>query len=196
MSCLRRAASVLLVACAAWSCEREPPGPDESDRAPGAGAGTAARKPEPPLDPVPERRLVELLGKELAGWQLESVTGDRHPLGRAEITSALGVYKRTQGDATQTLSIGIIDGARAPQAYTSFEIAWTTRLENASLGYSRFQLGPDRGVQILSRHPLTVQIHLLVANRFLIQADSEKVEPEVVRAFVEALPLEPLRAWK
>lgn len=148
------------------------------------------------VEPVAHARLVELCAKEVVGWTLKQVVGDEHPLGAARITSALATYTRERDGKTQTLSLGIIDGARTPQAYLSFEVAWKTELSNESLGYSRFEFGRDRIVQMLSRHPLTVQVHALVANRFLVQVDVEKVEPEEVREFVLALPLDALRALK
>ncbi|MBI5432176.1 MAG: hypothetical protein HZA52_05020 [Planctomycetes bacterium] len=158
----------------------------------GRGAPTPIAHGAP--TPIAKSVLVELCPPEVADWKLENVVGDEHPFGRGTFTSALAIYVRTRDEKAQELSLALIDGVRRPQAYASFNVAWGTQLENASLGYSRVSFGPDRGVQILSRHPLTVQVHVLVANRFLIQADTEKVEAEDVRAFVEALPLERIRA--
>ncbi|MCC6407614.1 MAG: hypothetical protein IT453_10625 [Planctomycetes bacterium] len=218
MSRIGRALVPLVLALAASACGDAPrePGGSDGARAPNANApangaatpgaqtpdarGAQASNPggskgaQAAPAPIAKSVLVELCPPEVAGWTLKNVVGDEHPFGRGSLTSALAIYVRTRDEKTQELSLALIDGVRRPQAYASFNVAWGTQLENASLGYSRVTFGPDRGVQILSRHPLTVQYHVLVANRFLIQADTEKVEPEDVRAFVEALPLERIRA--
>lgn len=193
----------LVGVAAAWACDaggaRDTGGHADAaaDANPPSADPNAARELDAPVvEPVPHARLVELCAKEVAGWKLKQVVGDEHPLGVARITSALATYTRERDGKTQTLSLGIIDGARAPQAYLAFDVAWKTELSNESLGYSHIEFGRDRVVQMLSRHPLTVQLHLLVGNRFLVQVDVEKVEPEEARDFALALPLDTLRSFK
>lgn len=199
-------ACVLVGVAVAWACDRDGARDAVADSSDAGASGavnrtsgdpaSAADLAAPGVEPVPHARLVELCGKEVAGWTLKDVVGDEHPLGAGRITSALATYSRERDGKPQALSLGIIDGARAPQAYLAFDVAWKTELSNESLGYTRFEFGRDRVVQMLSRHPLTVQIHALVANRFLVQVDAEKIEPEDARDFVMALPLDLLRAWK
>jgi hypothetical protein len=155
-----------------------------------------AGRSSPPVAAVATEHLAELCAPELAGWQRTKLSTGEHPLLGASLTSALALYTRKVGDADQKLALGLIDGAHQPEAYASFDLAWATRLENASLGYSHFELGPDRGVELLSRHPPTVQLRLLVADRFLVEADAEELAPEDVHAFLAAVPLDRLRALR
>ena len=58
------------------------------------------------------------------------------------------------------------------------------------------EVAGEPAVRILTRHPLSVQVQVLVAGRFLIQTDCTEVEPEELDRFLAGFPFERLRALK
>lgn len=164
---------------------------DEDAVAPNASTASDAG-----VEPVAKERLTSLVPREVDVWKLQSVVGDVHALGRGTISSATAIYTRGSGDTARKVSLAIVDGAHRAAAYANFETAWGTKLENASVAYSHVAIGADRAVQIVTRHPVTVQLHVLLANRVVLQADAEKLAPEELLAFVNALPLDAFRALK
>ncbi len=143
----------------------------------GAKSASAVSEPSPvaqdatPVEPVDPKTLVALFPKTLGEWQLGGVFGDEHALGARRITSAAAYYERNAPgkEKKQRIALVLIDGAKIADAYASFETAWNTKLSNASIAYSHVRIADEPGVELVSHNPPTVQLHLLVEQRFLVQ---------------------------
>jgi hypothetical protein len=165
---------------------------------PNVGDAPAAPKLEPspirslaPLAaPIGAQRLVGHFPQEVGDWTLALVVGGEHPLRKNVITSASGEYHRKRDDGEQRISVVLVDGVGDPEAYASFDVAWRTVLSNPLLAYAHLDLGGSPGVERTSSHPLTVEIQLLVARRFLVQAGAENVEAKDVRQFLKSFPID------
>lgn len=157
--------------------------PRESARAPIAAVS------QPLVEPVAASVLVALVPEMSGGWQREHVFPGEHALLSGRVTSAAATF--TSGE--RKIALTLIDGAGNPEAYRSWRTAASTSLDTPTLAYAKLAIAGEPAVRILTRYPLTAQIHVLVAGRFLVQTDSEELEPEELELFLGGLPLERLK---
>lgn len=154
----------------------------------------AARTPDDPVsrtlvEPVAAAVLAALVPETSGEWTREHVFPGEHALLHGRITSAAATY----ASGERKIALTLIDGAGNPEAYRSWLTAAATSLDTPTLAYARLAIAGEPAVRILTRYPLTAQIHVLVGGRFLVQTDSEELESEELERFLAGLPLERLK---
>jgi hypothetical protein len=157
-----------------------------------AGALATGRASEP----VDFRALRDLLPEELPGLKRTSIEGEKTGAMGFNVSQAEARYESEDG-ANLTLKIsdlGAVSGVAAMAAY-----AWATvevDRENQD-GYERtFSQGGYRGYERYDRSNRSGEVSLLVAGRFVVEADGYNVSAEALKEALEKVNTGALEGMK
>lgn len=208
---LNFAAVACLYACSCGGSEEEatpPPsipadaqpaaagGPGETDTARGGLPGplVAYNASELPAyapvaaQPVDSQALADLILPLNGGWERGMFEHRRVDLPNGAFAHVQAAFSSPEFPGP-LLNVQISDGRGVPGFYQAFEVKWRTEVDDASLTYERFAVQGHPAVQYTTKPSTHTAISVLVAGRFLVDAECETIPPEELRRFLSLIDL-------
>lgn len=139
-------------------------------------------------EPVDFRVLKERMPESIEGLARTSHTGERGGAMGMAVSQAEAVY---EGDDGERLTIKIVDLGNVPQvAMMGYGWALADIDRESDDEYERtMRFQGHRGYEKYNTTSRSGEMNLLVAGRFMVEADGRNVDMDVIRAAVEAVDL-------
>lgn len=208
---LNLAAVACLCACACSGSDEEtsaPPSAPTNAPSEPAGASTGAAAPGDSLpgplvafsaavlpayapvapQPVDSQALADLILPLNGGWERGMFEHRRVDLPNGSFAHAQAAFSSPEYPGP-LLSLQISDGRGVPGFYQAFEVKWRTEVDDAALTYARFAVQGHPAVQYTTKPSTHTAISVLVAGRFLVDAECETIPPEELRRFLSLIDL-------
>lgn len=154
----------------------------------------ADAKDEKKVEPIDFRKLKEFLPESVAEIPRTEARGSKNSVGEAKISQAEGEYSKDGSESTA--SVSIMDYGAVPWMVAGMAAWENMEIDNESDDeYQRtVTYGKYRGYETYNTKEKSGQLQLLVAKRFLISIDLNKIEPEYFGKTVESMKLDDLAA--
>jgi hypothetical protein len=154
--------------------------------------GQAANNGQP-VQVVDYEKLKELV-PDFAGWERANVKGSQQSMGAFSVSKAEADYKK--GDATMDLDI--TDTTSVSMLLAPFMMFGANFSERSDDGYKKgINLNGMTGFEEWRKDGGHGEVHLLVANRFIVHASGSRLESaDVARQLVQAVNLQKLASLK
>jgi hypothetical protein len=146
-----------------------------------------------PVDPLPFGELIVLLPK-VDGWTSpDEAKGETTQMGEYKITTVSQHYSRITGDKTENMSVTILDGGYVPMVYAPFLMMSQFSREGTD-GHSKgLTISGQPAFEEWKKAQESVNLSILVADRFLVTLNGDSVAPEEGRTWAGHIKLNQLK---
>lgn len=137
----------------------------------------AERTPEN-VEPVNFKELIKLMPEPFPGWKIkEKPTGKTQTYGaKWSYSEAKQIYVKDDS----IIELYIKDGAYIPMLYTMFAFSSAYSEETSDKYKKGFTKGDNKGFEEYNYNNKSGNINLLIAKRFIIEANGQKIENNTI----------------
>jgi hypothetical protein len=159
-----------------------------------------AQKEGVTVDPVDFRQLKEMLPDQVAGIERSDASGEKGGAMGMTMSKATGTYRETEGEARRSVRLTITDFG-ALQGMAAMGFAWMqVEIDRESDdGYERtseFEGHPAHEKFTRNGERSDAELQVVVAKRFLVEADGDNVPMEDVKEALKSVDLAKLQEMK
>ncbi len=130
----------------------------------------------------------------LEGWEASDSRGEIQRLGDADISRVRTNYSMEVDGETRRVTLEIVDGNNSPSLHTPFAM-FAHAHEHSEVHKLQYEI--DGHPAVAEWHPRTGKATavMMVAQRFRVSLNGERITPQVIRQYFESLDTKQMAAW-
>jgi len=163
-----------------------------------SGVGRAHAQNEPILVPeaVDYQKLTPILPEAPPGWTADKAEGSTEDVGGFKITNVHRDYHKGEGDKAPTAAVSILDSVANPDYVSATTAAWNSNSETTE-GYGKsVTIDGNPGFEAFERESKHATLWVLIANRYFVQIELQKQDPNELQDWIKRVDLKKLAAIK